>query len=227
LVNTDRLVQICIRILGLISDKNLSVNEIIRQTSSDRSHVIEAIKKLEGAALVVENKAREHKQKRIKRLSELGREFKHFMADIEKYNEAFIRFEKSREENFDTLEKSEIQTNSGILRNRGWTEEEVRLREKTWDGIYMMRGIFEKNIFNALVSRYSVLAAEIGDNEVAKDILAKIVTDEVAHQLLIIQRYYQKSVVGALVRNLAFTTVDDLKEFYQSWFANYSLLNLL
>ena len=49
LVNKNRLVITFIKILNLLYIQNMSVNEIIEQTSTDRTFVIKALKKLEKA----------------------------------------------------------------------------------------------------------------------------------------------------------------------------------
>jgi hypothetical protein len=210
----DKLVKICVKILRLLPSDGLHFNAIFRQTGlSYKPDIVEAISNLERGKLIMETKTPTHKQKRIKHPTALGFEFKRFMNRIEEFNETFRRFESCRKQNLDDV----LAKGPSVLRSRGWTEEEIDLREETWKGTNVLRDILEKNIFNALVSRYAVLAAEIGNNAIAKDILTKIVTDEVLRQLLIIQGSYmpETPVLESLPGGLAFGLVQDIYELYQ------------
>jgi len=175
--------------------------------------VVKAVNMLEKGRLIVETKVSTHKQKKINHPTPLGLEFQRFMRKVEEFNVAFDRFENSRKQNFgvEILEK-----NPRILKSRGWTEAEVDLRKETFVGVHIMRDILERNIFNALICRYALLMADIGDNDIAKGILTKIVSDELVHQLFTIQQYYmpEREIMETLPGTLASGIVTEIAEFY-------------
>ena len=74
LVINDRLVITSIKILSSIYKKNMFVNEIIDQTSSDRSFVIKTLRTLEKGRFIESINSKSHKQKKVKQLSQLGQE---------------------------------------------------------------------------------------------------------------------------------------------------------
>ena len=74
LVINDRLVITSIKILSSMYKKNMFVNEIIEQTSSDRSFVIKTLRTLEKGRFIESIKSKSHKQKKVKQLSQLGQE---------------------------------------------------------------------------------------------------------------------------------------------------------
>ena len=57
----NRLVYTCITILRLLPGTGLNVGKVIEQTSSDRSHVIEAIEYLKKAKMVTKEEDPTHK----------------------------------------------------------------------------------------------------------------------------------------------------------------------
>ena len=95
MVIKDRLVQTCIKILRLISEKNLSINKIIKQTSSDRTHVLDAIQTLERAKLVKQLKSETHKEMRFLVLNQIGRDLVNFMNSIDGFRKSFQSLTKT------------------------------------------------------------------------------------------------------------------------------------
>lgn len=230
-----KLVGICIKILRLIPPEGLHVNGIFRQTGlSYKLDVEEAINNLQKGKFITETKSPTHEQKKIKHLTELGHGFRRLMNSINEYVDAFEKFENSRKQNFDSLEKFETQKDPdvkglinlilsdpspSVLRSRGWIDEEIDLYEDTQYGINKLRDFLHRNIFNALISRYAALLQDIGDNEIAKDILTKIIIDEIEHQLSIIRRKYASNEInsvetGDASHELASEIQDDISEFY-------------
>ena len=86
LVINNRLVGTFIKILNSLYIENMSVNEIIEQTSSDRTFVIKALRELEKAELIETIKNQSHKQKKVKQLSKLGKTVAQLTFNIEKFN---------------------------------------------------------------------------------------------------------------------------------------------
>jgi DNA-binding HxlR family transcriptional regulator len=226
LVNSDRLVSSTIVILRSLLDKSLHYNEIIRQTSSDRSHVDNVINTLEAGQLIMEYKISKrerkeqkiHSQARIMQLTDLGREFIHLVDGIKEYNEAFMKFERCRIENIDMVGGGD--PTPSMLRSRAWSQEEIDMYDRTWYSTYKMRAFLIRTIFNALISRYAAIVEHIGHNDIARDILTKIVTNEIAHQLSIISiasDYHNSNhAMNMVSHDLTEAINEDIPEFYHN-----------
>ena len=83
-----------IKILSSLYKKNMFVNEIIDQTSSDRSFVIKTLRILEKGRFITSIKSKSHKQKKVKQLSQLGQELANLVNSIQNFNEEYDRFSK-------------------------------------------------------------------------------------------------------------------------------------
>jgi DNA-binding MarR family transcriptional regulator len=80
----DRLVNTSKHILRLLYDGSTNANQIIKQTSSDRSYVFNVIKTLQEEGLISESTNPEiHKQKKTKNLTELGREIAEIIKSVQ------------------------------------------------------------------------------------------------------------------------------------------------
>jgi DNA-binding HxlR family transcriptional regulator len=70
----NRLLETSKKILCLLFDKSMHVNEIIRQTSPDRTYIITTIRLLERGQLITRNKRVRRGKKVMMQLTEVGRE---------------------------------------------------------------------------------------------------------------------------------------------------------
>jgi hypothetical protein len=213
----DKLVNICIKILRLLPPDGLHVNAIFKQTGlSYKPDLVKAVRILGKGKLIMETETPAHKQKKIKKLTELGYEYKNLMLSIEEYDKAFSEFERCRVEKFpvsSTLRPSDIPVPS-ILRSRGWSSEEIDKYEETWLSTIEIKDFLIKNIFNALISRYAAIVPRIGNNNIARDILIKFVTNQIAHQLSIISNesdYPMNTVFQDLT-----SVMDEVPDFYHN-----------
>ena len=92
LVFSNRLVDTYIKILNVLYEENMSVNEIIEQTSNDRTYVLDVLKKLEIYGLIEPIEfQKQHKQKKFKKLTELGFEISQLTFNIEKFNSKYFK----------------------------------------------------------------------------------------------------------------------------------------
>ncbi|MGH9975084.1 MAG: hypothetical protein ACRD8Z_04525 [Nitrososphaeraceae archaeon] len=98
----------------------MSTNELISQTSSDRSHVEEAIKSLVKAKLIQRTRTPKHKQKKINQLSNQGKELSKIIILTVRYRDAFERFWKSYRKHYLDLGVSKA------LKFHGWTDREIQ-----------------------------------------------------------------------------------------------------
>jgi hypothetical protein len=95
----DRLVNTSIQILSLLPRSGLHINEIIRQTSPDRSHVIKAKEYLKKGRLIQETEKNwKVGQKKSLILTGLGFEIKTLMDDLDRYDNAYSRFTQIRKQ---------------------------------------------------------------------------------------------------------------------------------
>ena len=72
----------------------MSVNEIIEQTSTDRTFVIKALRKLEKAEFIDTIRNQSHKQKKVKQLSTLGHTLAQLTFNIENFNSGHFEINK-------------------------------------------------------------------------------------------------------------------------------------
>lgn len=173
----NRLVNTCLCILRLILEKEMSINAVIKQTSSDRSHVEETIKILVRGKLVTKNKDPYHKQKRILKLTPLGEEFAELMKYIEQFNLIYSTIMKIIKENFEFHEDIHPNMFTNRLRAKGWTQKEISSYFK-WAAGSKDFGIDSGFIFVvALCVQYISQLFKAGQNEIARTIVTRIFTD--------------------------------------------------
>lgn len=202
----DKLVEICIKILRLLPPDGLHFNAIFRQTGlTYKLDVVKAVSILGKGKLIMETKTPTHKQKKIKQLTELGYEFEHLIVSIEEYNEAFLKFEQCRVEKIRDDEPS-----PNILRSRGWSKEEIDMYKQTWRSTNKMKDFLVRIIFNALISRYAAIVQRIEGNDIAREILIKYVTNQIAQQLSIMSN--KSNPMNAY--DLISVMYEDIPEFY-------------
>jgi DNA-binding MarR family transcriptional regulator len=70
------------------------------QTSSDRSHVIEAIKKLEKAKLVKRRPSETRKQMEFLELEQMGNELSNLLKNIDEFRKSYRLLTESINKNF-------------------------------------------------------------------------------------------------------------------------------
>ena len=155
----------------------MSINAVIKQTSSDRSHVEEAIKILVRGKLATEDKDQNHKQKRILRLTHLGEELAELMKYIEQFNLSYSTIMKIVKENFELHENLHPSTFANKLRAKGWNPEEISSYFK-WAAGSKNFGINSGYIFIvALCVQYISQLFKAGRNEIARTIVTRIFTN--------------------------------------------------
>jgi len=100
-----------IQILRLLPDSGLHTNAIIKQTSPDRTHVINAIRFLESSHLIgiKDEKNWRFGQKKIIIPSNLGFEIKMLMDDLDRYHDAYSRFRQIQKEFEDVADPYKFQ----------------------------------------------------------------------------------------------------------------------
>jgi hypothetical protein len=184
---SNRLVFDSIHILHLLLDKNLHYNEIIRQTSSDRSHVDNVIDTLEARQLIMEYKISKqerkrqkiHSQAKIMTITKLGREIALFKNNIERYETAYSAIIKTVSENFGVKEGVSENVLKSKLQSNNWTSKEI-FSYKNWAREARSFGLKSVNIYIiALLIRYIEILSKAGSNELVRNILSTVFTNAI------------------------------------------------
>src|SRR5215211_3179634 len=204
----NQLVENSLQILTIYSSYNsstgLNVNEIFRKTGSkDKKRVTDSIKYLEKARLLETKKSKDHSQKRFKICTKLGNEFVVLMNTIDEYNYVCI---KLRNKLKPIVEISESNADEKIKKNKlreiGLTGEEI----KSYDNIMEHAGdirmlVSPHQIINTILIRFisllSKLSLDNNSNEIAIDILNRIVMNSISQQFTtIINAGYGDKISG-------------------------------
>jgi DNA-binding transcriptional regulator GbsR (MarR family) len=211
LVIKDRLVKTCIHILRLISDKNLNINKIIKQTSSDRTHVIEAIKTLERAKLVKRRKSESHKEMEFLVLAQMGSDLVNFMNSIDGFRKSFQSLTKTIDEYFNLDEhyvimrevhrmlpeeektgitqkpSEELRASEKSLRNklraRNWTDDEIGSHYYSAGEADKFHLGSARAFIMGLFNKYLSLSLRYGSSEISRAILIRKIIDSLNQHL--------------------------------------------
>jgi hypothetical protein len=162
-------------------------NEIIRQTSSDRSHVDNVIDTLEKSQQIMEDKIsrRErklqkiHSQAKMMKITDVGREIALFSRGVERYQKAYSALIKTVNEKFTVGEGTSENAVKIILQSRNWTSKEIS-SYKHWSQEAISFGLKSVPIYIiALLARYIEILSKAGANGLVRDTLSKIFTDAI------------------------------------------------
>ena len=205
LVINNRLVTTSIIILSLIYKKNMFVNEIIEQTSSDRSFVIKTLRTLEKGRLIESINSKSHKQKKVKQLSQLGQELANVIICIQNFNEEYDRLAqlideyKKLDEEIEKLKKTEKENkpspslkrnplefvpskhkNSEMilkirLKNKGWTEEEISYYDECQEGLYYTDIFLHEGVIKIILHKFLFILDNYNLNDDAREIINRII----------------------------------------------------
>ncbi len=107
----NRLVTTCKDILRLLLHAGTNVNQIVRQTSSDRTYVLNVIKILQQEGLISESGDPEHSQKKIKNLTAFGREIAELVKSIDQYSKSWNKLEQSMKRYFNAVRSNKTELN--------------------------------------------------------------------------------------------------------------------
>jgi hypothetical protein len=134
--------------------------------------------------------AQRHKsgKEQPKELSVLGRELAELMKSIEDYDRSFaeLKAEYRRHFSFQSKPKDNAILKN-ILKSRGWKEDEIGyylIVHKNWpQGDHGFQYKSPWMIINILLARYSTLLADYKPNQIAKDIMNKLLLDIIVEHL--------------------------------------------
>ena len=172
-------VELPINILRLISSYDpatgIGVNEICKLTGYPRykQPICMLIRDLEKATLI-KTKKNKHSQRRPKILTEFGKEIVDWMVDIEKSNHAYFAIKKVLLERKTRIEEA---------RAYGLNKEETEFLRAS-ASVLSIEDFYQKSIYNLLIYRFKNLLAKFNPNQSAKEIVTRILIDEIENQLL-------------------------------------------
>ena len=205
LVINHRLVMTSIKILSSLYKKNMFVNEIIDQTSSDRSFVIKTLRTLEKGRFITSINNKSHKQKKVKQLSQLGQELTNLVNSIQNFNEEYDRLRqlideyKNLDEEIEKFKETErkdkpsrfIKRNplkiipkeykiserllKEKLRSKGWTTEEISYYYECQEGLYYTDIFLHEGTIKILLHKFLSILGNFYLNTVAREILNQII----------------------------------------------------
>jgi DNA-binding MarR family transcriptional regulator len=178
----DRTVSGCEKILRLVSQKKLTITQIILQTIPDRSFIVKIIKKMERGQLLKKENDPNHKQRKFASLTPAGWQFVKLIDGAEHYHEALEQLHRKVRENFNIEEMSQnIVRNK--LRFRGWTDEEIRSFDSWYRGVRYVITASTKLIIDVLIVKYRYILQNFKLNRIAKGVLMDIMMKQFPRML--------------------------------------------
>jgi hypothetical protein len=174
---------------------------------------LNAIEILKKESVLKSEKAKNHKQKEIMKLTLLGQEIVNLMNDIEAAKHAYLKFKETYFEylklNFIEIDDEGIEPETILksrLRNRGWTKEECKSFDQIIDSLRKTEIIYRRNICNALLNRYYVIQSSFKISDIIEKLIVKIVLSEVSRQMSLqskdVERYYTVFPNNSLAESL-------------------------
>jgi DNA-binding MarR family transcriptional regulator len=179
----------------------MSVNEIIDQTSSDRTFVIKAIKKLQKCQFIENTKSESHKQKKINKLTELGQELANIMTNIHKFNAESYRLSqlideyRKLDEEFEKFKEIEVKDKplqftkrtpieiipkkyknsekilKRKLQNKGWTNEEIEYYCECQQGLYYTNMFLHEGVIKIVIYKFLSIIDNFNLNDDARELI--------------------------------------------------------
>lgn len=191
-----RLVSTCVKILCSLSPIGMNVNNIIKQTSSDRTHVVQAINTLRKGKLVMKERSKIHSQMIMVKPTVLGNEVISVVNKITQYNESYSEFVLIMNEKFERYMNDYFALGDFItpmdrrilvdkLAYDGWKKEDIQFFERWIQATFEIESILRRQIFHALIYRYLTLSYKFSLNLITKEIVTYLLLDELRNQVSI------------------------------------------
>jgi hypothetical protein len=170
----------------------MSKNQVYRTSSSrtgiqNKGPFFKAIRFLVDALILDSKKV--NKQKEVISLTQLGQEIMNFLNDIHRCRRAeqelrktISNYEDAGEVHVDENDWKVIRGNK--LLSRGWTKEEIESYDQIKESLRLVLNLHRRHLYNCILHRYSLILITFEINEIAENILTKIITDQLMKQLL-------------------------------------------
>jgi DNA-binding HxlR family transcriptional regulator len=165
-------------ILRSIEPSRLNVNKIYRQTGlSFKQAVTQAIKELEKDGLVTRIKNKTHTQMEYIQLTELGRELADIAMSFEQYKKSLVELVNKESEQFDIPKSINQDSLKSMLKNRGWSEEEIFWYEESESGVSYVMFTCDGDIIDILLKRYALRLYKFNISTIARAIMDSVLID--------------------------------------------------
>jgi DNA-binding HxlR family transcriptional regulator len=208
----NRLVDTSIHILRLLSKGQTNVNEIIRQTSSDRTYIITLIKTLQREKLI-ERVQTPAKQVKILSLSNLGRELVDLLDNIIQYNKSYSELRKTTKESLDIIYSDENDLKSKLT-SKGWNEQDIDHYTYYLTNSASLQYECHSKFINVLGIRYGTIISEFKPGKTARIILDEIMSEAFSGQFSLMLEYLfdSNNPYFPAIKKL-FASLEDLLEY--------------
>lgn len=181
----DRLVHNSSQILRLLLYGKSSVNDIIKQTSIYKNYVFAANRFLEQSGFVVRTRDKGiHEQKAFIELTEFGHKLARFIENTDRFDRSFETLSQTIKNNFDVQENVASKTLRSLLRNRGWSDDEMN----HYDVYEKYTRLLEKDCLSVLIhgitNLYGQYLLRFNPNRNAKELLERIIVTRLSRYLI-------------------------------------------
>jgi hypothetical protein len=175
----DRLVSDCVQILQVLLKEETNVNTVIRKTGLYKNRVFKAEEKLGEAKLIIVEKSPTHDQKKILRLTSLGREMAQFTDEVNRFDRSYFQLLELVKESFFLSEDTPKAILNRKLLASGWTRDKINSYPELSDRARSFGVPFFMFTLNAVIVRYATILTSFKVDKTATIILTRMVIDEV------------------------------------------------
>lgn len=188
-----QLVERYLQILRIIERENqtgIGVNELVKKTGSrDKQRIINYIHDLERENIIEMKSSSTHQQKKVNNLSNLGWEIIALCNNLERYTNSCSELRRVMKEEFYVPPGANKTTRNSILRNRGWSSEEISNYDKLHQQTHLAEDVGSPtDVINVILTKYILVSHKftLKKNSIGKLILDKVVMDAIYAQFSII-----------------------------------------
>jgi hypothetical protein len=163
-----------------------------------------------------------------KELTVLGRELAELIENIENYDRLYSELKAAYRKHFSFQSKPKDNAIlAKILRIKGWREDEIRYyiidHKYSPHGDYGFQYKSPWMIMNILLARYSILLADYNPNQIAKDIMNKLLLDIIVDHLSSIFENTTSIQGKSMLENATSKTFNDIDDVLGIF--NYRVMN--
>jgi hypothetical protein len=178
----DRLLSVSTTILRLIYGRKLWVNEIIKQTSPDRTYVIQALETMEKARLLTQG-PRSIGRKRSVELTSLGNEIATLYFSLDNYMKGYNEIYKFLQDNF--VKYEDRNTLKNILKSRGWDEYDIAIYDELQSSFRNYEWTFFDNMLDVVHLRSLKILTKYKINiQLKRNDIIRILLEAVSHKVI-------------------------------------------
>jgi hypothetical protein len=185
-----QLVERYLQILRIIERENqtgIGVNELVKKTGSrDKQRIINYIHDLERENIIETKSSSMHQQKKINNLTNLGWQIIGLCNNLELYTNSCSELRRVMKEEFYVPPGANKTTRNSILRNRGWSSEEISNYYKLHQQTHLAEDVGSPtDVINVILTKYILMLYKftLKENSIGKLIVDKVIMDAVYSQI--------------------------------------------